>query len=181
MYLKKLQILVILFVTPNLGFTLLGHDTEWTAWVGYEQQFGALQNKFITYGGGSVGASIYGLSLGAGVYGNFGYNASFEGRDPFDATMIYGGFIVGYKSPTFNIFRIRLNTVLGYGTIQISTEKRGHFVIAPSLFFDIAVFSNLNLSIGLTYRYFHGSDTIININKPENSFAATVGFAWISG
>ncbi|MGL4677708.1 MAG: hypothetical protein ACRCWI_08630 [Brevinema sp.] len=178
---KNIKIAVLLFFIPNIGFSLLGHDTEWTAWAGYEQQFGVLQNKFITYGGGSAGASIYGLSLGAGVYGNFGYNTSFEGKPPFDATMIYGGVILGYKSPTFAIFRIRLNTILGYGTIQVGTQKTGHFALSPTLFFDIAIFSNLHLSVGITYRYFYGSNTILDINRTDNSFAGTLGLAWISG
>lgn len=173
-------IVFILLAMPSLGFSFFGHDDDLTGWIGYDQQFGVLNDKFITYGGASAGISIIGLSLGAAVYGNYGHNVSTSaGLPPMGASMIYGGVILGYKSPDIEFLRFRLNTLLGYGTVELGAAKTGHFVVSPTLYMDFEVVNKMNISLGVTYRYFHGAAEAIGLNKPENSFAGTIAFSWI--
>ncbi|MDK2818037.1 MAG: hypothetical protein KFW21_01135 [Spirochaetota bacterium] len=175
---KKI-ILFIFVMIPSLGFSFFGHDDDLTGWVGYDQQFGILNDKFITYGGASAGVSIFGISLGAAVYGNYGHNVYVSSLPPMSATMIYGGVIIGYKSPEIEFVRFRLNTLLGYGTVELGAHKTGHFVVSPTFYVDFEVFDQVNFSVGVTYRYFHEVDNTIGLNKAENSFAGSISFSWI--
>lgn len=179
MNMKKI-FLVIIFLLPIVSFADFDHDDELTYWAGYEQQFGALQKEFITYGGGTAGLSIYGISVGASVFGNYAYNATSPATgEPYRLVVIYGGVVLGYKSPEFSIVRFRFNTTLGYGTIENDITKTGHFVVSPTLYTDIKLVGDLILSIGVTYRYFHDYTGILDINNAENSFAGTIALSWI--
>ena len=175
MFFRKILLLLLLLFPCSF----FAHDKDMTGWVGYEQQFGALRQEFITYGGASAGMSIYGLSVGAGIYGNYGFKSSIGTTIPYDVSIIYGGLVVGYKSPELEFVRFRLNVLLGYGTVDMVSQKTGHFMVAPTFYVDFIIAGELNVSLGVSYRYFHGSDTSLNLNTPENSFAAMVGFSWI--
>lgn len=181
MTIKNILILALMMI-PNISFSFSGHfkyDDDLTGWVSYEQQMGVLNDRFITYGGASMGISIYGISIGASVYGNYGHNIYVSSLPPMSATMIYGGVVLGYKSPEIKFVRFRLNTLLGYGTIELGSNKTGDFVVSPTLYIDFEVVDNMNLSFGVTYRYFHNANNTININKVENSFAGSIAFSWI--
>ena len=56
----------------------------------------------------------------------------------------------------------------------------GHFVVAPTFYVDFMVVDNMNLSVGIAYRYFNKADNAINITKADNSFAGSIAFSWIS-
>ena len=176
---KKIVLLIFMMI-PSLGFSISKDNNFLSGWVSYEQQFGLLNNRLITYGGSSAGISIYGLSLGLAVYGNYGHNVYVSSLPPMSATVIYGGFIIGYKSPQIKFVRFRLNTLLGYGTIELGSNTVGHFVVSPTFYVDFKVVDNMNLSVGITYRYFNKADNAINITKADNSFAGSIAFSWIS-
>ncbi len=176
---KKI-ILLIYIMIPSLGFSFIKHNNYLSGWVGYEQQFGLVNNEFITYGGASAGISFFGVSFGAGVYGNYGHKVYVSSLSSMSATIIYGGAIIGYKSPRVRFARFRLNTLFGYGTIEVGPNKTGHLVISPTFYVDFVVLDNMNLSVGVTYRYFQKVAYNIGLNTVENSFAGSIAFSWIS-
>ncbi|MGL4366699.1 MAG: hypothetical protein ACRCTQ_00230 [Brevinemataceae bacterium] len=172
----KYYLLIIILSLPSMAFSW-----DLNGWVSYEQQFGALDNKFITYGGSSAGILLGPIAIGVGLYGNFPYKSSFsQFSEEQNLTAIYGGGIIGYSSPEIeDILGIRLNVLLGYGSLDIFSNKTGHFIVSPSLYFDLYIIEHLALSFGLTYRYFHNAPSMLGINKPENSFAGSISISWI--
>lgn len=168
---------ILLILLPILSFSG-GYDDDLNGWVGIDHQLGAWDNKFIAIGGASGGISFYGLSLGAAVYGNYPYDNIADGSN---LTLIYGGGVIGYKSPLVlnDIFGFRLNILLGYATIESFGIKTGHFVLSPTMYFDFYMVDELAFSLGLTYRYFNNGSGIFNAGKIDNSFGAVVSISWI--
>lgn len=153
-------------------------------WVTYEQQLGGLDNQFITYGGVTLGTTVFGIMLGLGMYGNYPFTETkhYYGRD---FRTLYGGFIVGYKTP-WKIIGARISVLLGAGSINgfesknYSDNLSMHFVISPTLNIDFHIFHTLVLSVGLTYRYFTGyNDYKFNVNNLNNALAANFSVGWV--
>lgn len=153
-------------------------------WVTYEQQLGDLDNQFITYGGVTLGTTVFGIMLGLGMYGTYPFT---ETKHYYDRGFrnLYGGFIVGYKTP-WKIVGARISVLLGAGSIHGFTSKRDsenasfHFVISPTLNIDFHIFKTLVLSVGLTYRYFTGyNEYKFNVNDLNNALAANFSVGWV--
>jgi len=128
-------------------------------WVNYQQQFGAIGDKFLTIGGPSFGFNLgkY-FFLGGGVYSSFSQQ-DFGGVN--DHSFVYGGGIVGFRwnpdSPV--VFRTQvLVGAIAFDTISKTTpglvENRAtSLIVVPEIAFDIRLVGYLFLSLSANYRY----------------------------
>ena len=128
-------------------------------WVNYQQQFGALSDKFLTVGGPSFGFNLgkY-FFIGGGVYSSFSQQ-DFGGVN--DHSFVYGGGIIGFrwnpKSPV--VFRTQvLVGAIAFDAISrdvpgLIENRSTSLIVVPEIGFDIRLVGYLFLSLSANYRY----------------------------
>ena len=128
-------------------------------WVNYQQQFGAIGDKFLTVGGPSFGFNLgkY-FFIGGGVYSSFSQQ-DFGGVN--DHSFVYGGGIVGFRwnpdSPV--VFRTQvLVGAIAFDTISrnvpgLIENRATSLIVVPEIAFDIRLVGYLFLSLSANYRY----------------------------
>lgn len=130
-------------------------------WVNYQQQFGALGDKFMTIGGPSFGFNLgRHFFLGGGVYTSFGQSPLTANKDH---SLIYGGGILGIRwNPKQRmVFRTQvLVGAVGFDTVSrevpgLVENRTTSLIVAPEVGFDLRIVGHLYLSASATYRYVH--------------------------
>lgn len=147
-------------------------------WVNYQQQFGALDGKFITVGGPSFGFNLgRHFFIGAGVYSTFG-NVNLNTDK--DHSFVYGGGIVGFRwNPQHPVvFRTQvLVGAIGFDTLSKSVpgmveSRTTSVIVVPEVALDIRLVGYLYLSLSANYRY---------VEKLPNEWSAMQGLGALSG
>ncbi|MGL4366933.1 MAG: hypothetical protein ACRCTQ_01425 [Brevinemataceae bacterium] len=129
-------------------------------WINYQQQFGALDNKFFTVGGPSVGFNLgKHFLIGGGVYSSFGYLTSNDGLDK--NALLYGGGIVGFRWNPDSPIVFRTQVLIGAAAFDTINEnapecivsRHTSLIVVPEIAFDIRIVKFLFLSLSVSYRY----------------------------
>ena len=128
-------------------------------WVNYQQQFGAIGDKFLTVGGPSFGFNLgkY-FFIGGGVYSSFSQQ-DFGGDT--DHSFVYGGGIVGFRWNPNGPVVFRTQVLVGgiaFDTISKTTpglidNRATSLIVVPEIAFDIRLVGYLFLSLSANYRY----------------------------
>lgn len=130
-------------------------------WVNYQQQFGVLNDKFITIGGPSFGFNLgRHFLIGGGFYSYFGQSPLTAEKDH---SLIYGGGIVGIRWNPQHPIVFRTQVLVGaVGFDVLSREVPGFIetrttslIVVPEVAFDIRLFGHLYMSLSVVYRYIH--------------------------
>ena len=139
--------------------TLDKDDYHFGIWVNYQQQFGAIGDKFLTIGGPSFGFNLgkY-FFLGGGVYSSFGQQ-NFGGVN--DHSFVYGGGIMGFRWNPNNPVVFRTQVLVGaiaFDSISrnipgLIENRSTSLIVVPEIAFDIRLIGYLFLSISANYRY----------------------------
>ena len=184
----KIMMLTLIMIIPILTFSNSGKPTHtpFGYFVVYDHQIGFLNNEFIQFGGGLVGVSLNGFSVGIGGYSNYPFSHIDSYRKERETEMLYGGLTLGYQSPV-KVVGLRTHVLIGMSAVRDSlpTEYKEFdygVVIAPSIYLDIHIWTSLTLSAGITYKYFMGMDEdnqYLNINHWQNAIAYTVSLGWV--
>ena len=123
--------------------TLDKDDYHFGIWVNYQQQFGAIGDKFLTIGGPSFGFNLgkY-FFLGGGVYSSFGQQ-NFGGVN--DHSFVYGGGIMGFRWNPNNPVVFRTQVLVGaiaFDSISrnipgLIVNRSTSLIVVPEIAFDI--------------------------------------------
>ncbi|MGL4561659.1 MAG: hypothetical protein ACRCV0_05150 [Brevinema sp.] len=174
-------ILLVPVFSYSIDDDLIEEQDSFSVWISLEPQLGAIDRKLFATMGSSMGISIHGFSLGAGLHGSYLFDGKTATLGADLINIIYGGAIIGYNTPTLDgLVGMRFHVLLGYATLANDVMKSGHFTVAPSVYLDFHLMENFVLSAGFTYRYFHNADRAYGFSKPENTLAAIIGLSWMS-
>lgn len=125
-------------------------------WINYQQQFGALNDKFITIGGPSFGFNLgkYFL-IGGGIYSTSFNISDSRGNEN---SLFYGGGIVGVRWNPNSPVVFRTQALIGAAAFDKlrsdgNIDRTTSFIIVPEVAFDIKIFGYLYLSLSASYKY----------------------------
>lgn len=125
-------------------------------WINYEQQFGVMNDKFITIGGPSFGFNLgKHFLLGGGIY-----STSFNILDSSgnENSLFYGGAIVGIRWNPNSPVVFRTQALIGAAAFDKllkndEIDRLTSLIIVPEVAFDIKIFGYLHLSLSASYKY----------------------------
>lgn len=125
-------------------------------WINYEQQFGVMNDKFITIGGPSFGFNLgKHFLIGGGIY-----STSFNIPDSSgnENSLFYGGGIVGIRWNPNSPVVFRTQALIGGAAFDKlrsngDIDRMTSLIIVPEVAFDIKLFGYLHLSLSASYKY----------------------------
>lgn len=111
------------------------------------------------YGGRHITKNIF---LGGGGFGLANNTAVTINNQNQFLKFAYGGFILGYDQVSFEIFKYRIYTLIGGGTIDYDEHTFNNllFVNQIGMAGELRIVENFSVSFGLGYRLVQGANIV---------------------